>query len=623
MQDNPFYPLPPNYPYLSEEEKSIARVEACMRQDTPEEYVAAWSFFRSYYLFPPASYGFYKHGVVPSPQAHYELVYNEAANRLHIVAAPRSFAKSTLLREMNLLELLTRPFHEIVLFLAKEQFVWEQMMIYKKMLEYNQKIKEDFVPYWHERMGIGDSFRPKRGDGLWSNTQIQTTIGSMLTGLPIMGASLGKRPHRIRFDDVEKSESLVKEPAEKITAFKDFLLDVAYPMAEEGCSLSIWGTLLSRRSFLYWLHKTDDPRIVDHFKRSFYAAQMGGEYIWKEKMGEAWAESQKKVMGPAKFNTQYMNDPSADESRVLIIHEDLCTYALDNVDQNSFMDPLHSQALCVSHRLVGYATNDEVKRPVTEKVVRPFGPAVSNMYRFITVDWAPTVSTNSDYSCIHVMGLENSSLYKDTLWSLDLWLDKKRQNELVQMIYRYCLKWKVRFVGIESYGPQLELVERLREDLPNMFGFGEFVPAVIPIKFPPHMEKADKIHGLEWRFDQFRVKLPKHRQRVWPYSQLFYQIENFTDDLGNLDHDDAIDTLAMHLAIGKRLKATGGPDILISKDPIEMLKAGRTHYDNGMPVGMAIDFGKIPFDVVDKAMDAGYDRAAQNPAANFTWHNYQ
>ena len=602
-ENNPWWPLPPDYPSLTGKGQRSARLNACFMQETPEDYVGAWSFFRSYYLFPPATpIGlFYKHGVLPSPPAHYQIVRNMGTFQLNAIAAPRSFAKSTLLREVDLMEVLTRDHWEIVLFLAKDSFVAEQLDIYKSMIEHNERICNDFQWYWGEKTGKA-SLKPRRGQGLWSNHVIKMTNGSSILGLPIMGAALGKRPHRIRFDDVERDKSLVKEPAEQVEAFRNMLMNVVYPMAEEGCGIDIMGTLLSRRSFLFWLMDTQDPRIVENWARVRLPVKLNGANIWEEKMGDEWQSRQKSTMGVAAFNTQYMNEPATEHERVLRIHEQLNTYLVEDLDSHYQEDPPASQAVCVSCTLTGYQDGNQ-GLPTYAKVTRPFGQALGHMYRFITVDSASTVSSHSDRSCIHVMGIENSKDYRDTLWSLDLYSGHIRQHELVQRIFQMAVKWQVRVVGIEAYGPQVELFERIQVDLPNLFGFGAgIIPPVIPIKFPPSMEKPDKIRGLEWRFNQYRVKLPWHRRNEPAYSRLFDQIENFTDDLALLATDDEIDTLSMQQAIGKPRKH-GGPDVgPAAPDLFEQLRAGRTHDQYGIPILAGIGINDIPPDVLDDVL---------------------
>jgi hypothetical protein len=139
-------------------------------------------------------------------------------------------------------------------------------------------------------------------------------------------------------------------------------------------------------------------------------------------------------------------------------------------------------------------------------------------------------------------------------------------------------------------------------DLPLQFGDNEVIPRMIPLKFPPKMGKAEKIKGLDWRFRHFRLKLPLDRASTGPYRALWYQVENFTPDLGLLQHDDVIDTLAMHQAIGKP-RASVGPDIIKPPDPLDLLRNGQFAYDSGVPVLSGVNINKIPEDVLEAMSD--------------------
>ena len=596
IKGNSFWPLPPDYPTLDEKGMRMARVNAVRLEGRPDLEVASWAFFREYYLFPTTEGGrgpFYKHGALRSPDMHYRWIYHWECNQLSVTAAPRSAAKSTLIKENILRKVVARPHWETVMFLAKQDFITTTFDDFMVQIEGNDKIIEDF--------GV---LKPSRNQGIWNHSQIKLRNGAMITGLPIMGAALGKRPHEIYFDDVEKDDSLVMAPSENIGRFKSFFFNVVYPMADDfSVRIRIVGTLLSRRTFIYWLHSTKDARITD-WKKIFHAVTFVNiegktQDEWPEKMGSKWQEIQKRRMGPAAYAAQYENNPVTEAERILRIHPELNTYWVENEDGAFDNDPLNSQATMVSHQLVGWENTLAEPTPLPHICTRPFGPAVSGMRRFITIDWAPTVSETSDYSCIHVMGIENSNDYRDTLWSLDLWLGKKSTEEVIRRAYLLALKWQVPLVAVEAYPVQMEFAERLQHDLPSMYGEGQVPCRVLPIKFPTSYKKPDKISGLHWRFKQYRIKLPLDRSSESPYRDLWYQIENFTEDLALLRHDDAIDTLAMHLAIGKPSTPTG-PDVHLHRTPIQMLKDGDYHYESGIGVMSGINAADIPNDVLEE-----------------------
>jgi hypothetical protein len=337
-------------------------------------------------------------------------------------------------------------------------------------------------------------------------------------------------------------------------------------------------------------------------------------------MGLEWQTRQKLRMGDAAFSSQYLNNPVTEAERVLRIHPELNTYWLDNVDDLTYMDPLNSKAVMVSHQLSGWDKSlkgDPVAIP--KSITRPFSEVVGKMRRFITIDHALTVSKASDFSCIHVMGIENSETYRDTLWSLDMWLGKADSEEIVRRAYLLALKWQVPLVAVEAYPVQMEFAERLQHDLPSMYGRGQVPCRVLPVKFPSHYKKQDKIAGLHWRFKQFRLKLPLDRSKERPYSELWYQIENFTYDLNLLTHDDAIDTLALHLAIGKST-TPAGPDEHQFRSSVEMLRDGEYEYESGIGVMSGMNAADIPDDVLNEMFHRKWDNAETEETLD--WANY-
>ncbi len=444
---NPFSPLPHDYPTLTDAGRRLARVNAVSLEGRADLEVHSWSFFRQHYLYPTASEGrgsFYKHGVKRSPDMHFRWIYHWENNQLSVTAAPRSAAKSTLIKENILRKVISRPYWESVLFLAKQDFLTTTFDDFMIQIESNERIIEDF--------GV---LKPSRNEGVWNHSLLKLRNGAMITGMPIMGAVLGKRPHEIYFDDVEKDDARVISPSENIGGFKDFFFNAIYPMADSfDVKIRLIGTLLSRRTFIFWMHDTKDPRIQD-WKKVFHAVTFTndkGEVVdeWPEKMGREWQVVQKRRMGNAAYAAQYENNPVTESERILRIHPELNTYWIDDHDAALDIDPLNSQATLVSHQLSGWDNSLAEAAPVPKPCKRAFGPAVSDMRRFITIDWAPTVSEHADFSCIHVMGIENSGDYRDTLWSLDMWLNKKPTEEVIRRAYLMAIKWQVPIVAVEA-----------------------------------------------------------------------------------------------------------------------------------------------------------------------------
>ena len=107
---------------------------------------------------------------------------------------------------------------------------------------------------------------------------------------------------------------------------------------------------------------------------------------------------------------------------------------------------------------------------------------------------------------------------------------------------------------------------------------------------------------MSWRFRQYCVKLPLHRKSALPYSEFWYQVENFTyPNMELLRHDDALDTLAMHQAIGKQ-REHAEADVTAGRDLVEMLRAGE-EFGSGIPVMSGLNINDIPNDVLHEMID--------------------
>ena len=72
--------------------------------------------------------------------------------------------------------------------------------------------------------------------------------------------------------------------------------------------------------------------------------------------------------------------------------------------------------------------------------------------------------------------------------------------------------------------------------------------------------------------------LPRHLRHAYPWSELYFQIDNFTEDLRLLAHDDAVDSLGMYPYVvnpqGRYLEQK--PDQLDT--PIELLEKGELYF---------------------------------------------
>lgn len=598
-RDSKYFPLPADYFELSDEGQRLARVNAASLSGTPELEVAGWSFFRETYLAARGP-AWYRTGFSPSPPSHFQWVKDWYTYDLLVHAAPRGTCKTTVNLEDILRKMITTPYWECALFLATQSFCGDRLGRLMGEIESNDLIRRDF----------GD-MKCKRGSGVWNRgSRMDLSNFASCQAYPITGASLGARPSGLLvFDDVEKSDDLVQTPSNLRENFERFFFNTVFPMARSpggSIPIRIIGTLYHRRMFIFWLNQTDDSRVKEFWKRTLMNVV---DLDW-DVMGPEWQAAEKRRVGISAFNAQCMNEPGTDADRVLSIHPELCTYWLEDVDDAAYNDPLNSRAVVVTHVLKGFrkaVDEDEVPVPLVQH--RDWAEVVGGMRRFICVDSARTTTPTSDFSVVHIMGFENTHEHRDTLYSLDLWVGRVRKEELLRQVYRLAIKWHINLIGVEAYDLQAEFYERTRDNLPQLYGTNESIPRVIPLKFPTKLTKADKIMGCEWRFRHFRIKLPVDRRAQPGYTQLFNQIENFTEDLALLEHDDAIDTLAMHQQIGKQHKGAA-PDIYKPVNYIEEMLKGETEH-LGVPLMSGINAGDLSDSDLRTLLNAKYDKAEE------------
>jgi hypothetical protein len=578
----------------------MARVNAASLRGTPELEVAGHHYFRSEYL-ESAGLSWYRNGHVPSPLSHYQWVKDWWTYPLLVHAAPRGSCKTTINLEDILRHVVTNRYWECALFLSTKGFISDRMGRLMTQITNNSRMIDDF-----------GNLKPKRSEGMWNRGScIELTNGSKVEAFPITGASLGARPSGILIlDDVEKSDDLVITPSDLRQNFENFFFNAIYPMANspgKKIPIRIIGTLYNFRMFIYWLHTTDDPKVAKFWKRTKMTIH---DLDW-DVMGPEWQEGEKERLGPANFSAQYLNQPTTDADRILQVDPELCTYWLEDVDDAAYNDPLNSDAIVVTHSFAGTRkTHDGTEVPVPHIHHRKWREILPDMRRFITVDSCRTTTPSSDFSVIHAMGFENSHEHRDTLYSLDIWVGRVRPEELIRRLYQMALKWHVSMIGVEAYPVLAEFYERVRDDLPGMYGEREAIPRILPLKTNTKIDKGQKIMQMEWRFRHFRVKLPIDRSEEPGYKQLFHQIENFTEDLALLQYDDAIDTLAMHTMIGKQHKSVA-PDVYKPVNLIEEMKKGEVEI-GGVPLMSGINAADLTNEDLRTLLDKRYDELEED-----------
>lgn len=584
-KQNPYFPLVPDYPKLSLDGQKQARLSALCKQDTPLDLVAAWELFCKTYLAQSKDAVFFKNGYQPSPEFHYQLIWDIASYGRNAYAAPRGSGKSVLVSvEMPLLLSLTRPFFEVILAMATDKQVEERFDQIILQIEQNELIREDF--------GV---LKPKRCSAIFNHHHLHLTNGSIIKGLSVMGKKRGGRPRLFILDDPENDDTAESETSRLavIEKFETILFRQIIPMLESGSSCTWIGTLISRKAFLYRAVLGDDDRF-NYWNRKVLTAisrddDSGEAYLlWPEKWTEQVLDARKEEIGASAFAAEYENCPISAQDRILQVDPRKNEYTVEG--SFNWEAPLSNTNIVKwNERVFG----DETDHRTYKEMQKPFNELVHPMFRFLLFDKAQGLTKNHDYSCIAICGMDTLA----TLWVLAMWLGRAKDDTLMRMIYEYGLLWQVRVLGIEAVSIQKTFAEALQEYVTEQGGArnDQWRGRVFPITYPAKETKAQRIASGEWRYNSGRIKYPAHLKDTWPYNQLYAQTQDFTMDLALLQFDDAIDTISMNKYViktrGSRFKREKGKPSLL-----ERVKKGQPLV-KGMPLLDGTPIGEITEDV--------------------------
>lgn len=584
-----------DYADLLPDAARLARVNACLQQTTPEDAVHSWRFFCDWYLRSKPGFDpmFYRNWLDFGP-LHYQLIQSWERDPSSAWACPRGSGKSTTVRSYLLWKLCTHVQLEINFIKLKDDFVIEDVQRIREQLEENTRIVDDF--------GL---LAPGKGKGIWTNHHLQTTTKCWLRGVGVEGGKRGWRGDINVCDDMEKDPKKVT-PTESVRAgLIELILKVMEPTMDLGGRMMVVGTNPHAQSFLGYVvtqgeeESEIDPRFSDKlwFKALVDVEDADGRNCWPAKFTRSFLDNKRERMGDAWYGSEYMNRPGSDQDRPLKIvpskHEYVITGELDE------RDPWNSNATIIWNDCLG-----TLKAPVLEPRQSNYREWLGTLYRLITVDYAYTVGAGSDFSCIHVIGVDALS----TWHSLDLWLGKLPFPALINMIWHMAALWRVNVVGAEAFPVQEGWFAQITERGEELRERAGFVPACVPIVPSVKLEKGSRILRLQSRFERGRIKLPAHRRLCSPYKDLYSQIASFTEDLQSLRNDDALDTLSLahDLLRGARPAPVGGT---APQTNIEQMLAGQTHLEGtDIPIALAINWRGLDEQTTSRLLSSARER---------------
>lgn len=597
-EGNPFFPLPPDYADLTRAGQKLARVNGVRLCHTPEDAVHAWSLFQRLYLLPDVDSGFdpgfYKPPFYPSPPMHYNLIYWLHSNPCVTLQAPRGFAKSTVKRSIILWKLLTQPGWEINSLLAKDEFCIEESYRVKLQLEQNDRILNDF-----------GYLRPPRGAGLWTGHTMSLTNRSIYRVAPIDGRLRGLRGTLIFLDDVENDEGSHRS-LDHLEELKEKILKIIVPMLDDNCKICILGTFLGKRSFLYhMISSEEDDRFLPvekggpWFKKNLPAIDKDGSNAWEAKYTERFLDQKMRLMGSAHFQTEYMGNPTSEDTSPLILRPTLHEYTIDPPGLPG--DPFRTGPRLSFHMMDREGEYQKVTEPLPEKI--------GKMQRVITVDSASSLRSSADYSAVICAGLDSDNV----LWVLDGWHGRVLTPKLGQIIWDMARKWRVSLIGIEAFGPYLEVARQVALMNPSR-GEDDWHPMVYEMRPPTKYSKEDRIMSLQPRLESATLKLPMSRSSSNPTLQeLVRQITDFTPDGKGLAHDDVIDALSLTHFLLRNAKVPEGY-VPKTRTPVDMLLDGERYVEGtDIPLAGGIDISQLSPAQIYGIMEASQDEEFAPP----------
>lgn len=602
-QGNNWWPLPPQYPRMSAEQQAWWRVNACCIQDSPEDFLIAFTFFTQTYLWPDDAM-FYENKR-PSPTLHYQIVYDVAAFRFNAIGAPRDYSKSTLARILVMFMALTRKGYRLGYIGATQS----------KVRECLGKLKDQFTcnPYLLNDFG---QIRPTRGTRQWSNERLEldATFGSYITGMWVKGATRGGRLDFVTGDDLETDPKTNQVNPDLTEWLLKCLHKVYLPMiplasgdlelrphiARRGASFLLLGTIIQESMVLARILDAPSGSEYDYWNRwRIRQFDEAGNSSWGERYTAAEGELLRGVLGASIHDSEFLNQPGESSRGILCLHPVFHAYAVDDLDGNYGHQPLECNGK------VRWATREKPGQFDATPVWKEFAIAdwLRSLDRVIAVDFADSTRSTSDFTAMHVFGYDATY----TLWSLDLVLGRFTNAEEAAHLESLVMKWLPSRLCMEAIGAYAKVVDLVMNNLrPILLSRLGWIPVPQKLTYNSRsMSKGQRIERTAWRYRLDKIRYPLYRGMQWPYCELVQQIRNFTTDLSGLRYDDAIDTTGfvpeIYRGPGGRLIRTDQKEVAL----IETIEKGTLHAPDGKSLLDAVPSYSM---MTDKALEAAHGR---------------
>jgi len=232
------------------------------------------------------------------PDFHREIYSLIPKHKRLVIAAPRGFAKSTIISRFYPIWLaLFEKAKDITIISASETLAVGFLRDVKREIEHNPLIQS----IW------GDVRSDK-----WSESHIILKNGVNIRARGAGGQIRGFRPDVIILDDIETDESVRSEDQRRI--LKDWLFKACLNTLTPEGQFIIIGTIIHPLSVLADLLAIDNRWEKRKFRAYKDGVQEVGHELWKDLWGHDKLQQRKREIGSFAFSSEFMNEPISEET---------------------------------------------------------------------------------------------------------------------------------------------------------------------------------------------------------------------------------------------------------------------------------------------------------------------
>lgn len=450
------------------------------------------------------------------------------------IAAPRGFAKSTIIEEFVMYCVVHKLEKFIVIISATQDQSEEHLRNIKMAFEANDRLRNDFP--------VICATDKKDSVTRWAQDEIIFPNGvrvlALSTGKQIRGRRHGEsRPSLIILDDIELNES-VRNP-ESACKLEDWLTKAVLKSGSSHTNVVFAGTIHHHNSLLA---KFTDPQQMPGWTSRRYKAVLA--YAERVDLWEKWIkilmnnEDYDNEFGPDAARKFYEDNEAEMLRGVKLLwpeHKTYYEYMLIRAREGEYSFDSEYQNEPINSRDVVFDPRDghnvEEMWGCTEKLLQ-----ARRKHILIFGSCDPCVGKNretGDFSAIAIVALDTQT---GTMYVLDVYAARCTLSQTIDKILHYCKIWEISRFGIECNGFQILITRELRQR-------AEALDIRVPFEeIQNTSNKQDRIEALQPMIHSGRLVISK-KQRV-----LIEEMRYFPK--GN--HDDALDALEMAVSLAIR-----------------------------------------------------------------------